>query len=362
MNTPPNDHVLKSSLFVHDIKTPLAVIALGAKMLLTREEKYGPLAPKRVASIEQVIQKTEKTILLVNRSLGEVKLGRTALKSSDSRIHRLFFHPVARLCRRMAGNPQKAGGSDHLSSLLPNINDNLLEITSCLQSLNTQSIEARQLSERQTGVLRRMVRNAKIAANLAQTAIMSIGADNSSMTSVSRPLREIVIQALVEIFDLTDTDISDRLQVAESLPELQSVLAGKGFNLRVAEQTWVAAYRVDKGRLTQVLVNLLLNALKFRKKQVALEVRQNDGELSFSVKDDGAGIPSADQETIFDSSLHTEPPAEFPLTAHGLGLKGTRLILREMGGQLTLESTAGKGAEFRAILQISPEADQVLTS
>jgi two-component system CheB/CheR fusion protein len=110
----------------------------------------------------------------------------------------------------------------------------------------------------------------------------------------------------------------------------------------------------DPGRLRQILVNLIGNALKFTEKgEVVLSVRktgsieaQNQLQLLFGVRDTGIGIPSTHLEKIFDSfeQVRTVQHSEFAGT--GLGLSISKNLVELMGGTIWVESQEGAGSTF----------------
>jgi signal transduction histidine kinase len=105
----------------------------------------------------------------------------------------------------------------------------------------------------------------------------------------------------------------------------------------------------DADRLTQVIVNLISNAVKFSDKEagwVRLEACREDGALRVNVRDNGIGIAKKDHTKIFErfqqaGNTLTEKPK-----GTGLGLPICREILRHLGGDIWVESEIGKGATF----------------
>jgi len=113
----------------------------------------------------------------------------------------------------------------------------------------------------------------------------------------------------------------------------------------------------DRDRLMQVLLNLLTNAVKFCTPVtglVHLELVVTDrGTVRVQVRDNGVGIAREQQAAIFEKfrqadSQITDPPGGF-----GLGLPISRLIVRQFGGDLWVESEQGRGATFSFTLPIA---------
>jgi signal transduction histidine kinase/CheY-like chemotaxis protein len=107
----------------------------------------------------------------------------------------------------------------------------------------------------------------------------------------------------------------------------------------------------DPGRLRQVLVNLVGNALKFTAQgHVALRVESGyaaDGaRIRFQVSDTGIGIPADKLGTIFEKFTQADASTTRRYGGTGLGLAITRELVRLMGGELAVESSEGKGSCF----------------
>jgi CheY-like chemotaxis protein/anti-sigma regulatory factor (Ser/Thr protein kinase) len=103
--------------------------------------------------------------------------------------------------------------------------------------------------------------------------------------------------------------------------------------------------RGDEGKLKQVLINLLGNAVKFTERgRVRLGVRRDDDGVFFEVVDDGPGIAADRLEAVFEPFHQEEAGRKHVGT--GLGLTIARRQVELMGGALRLESTPGSGCRF----------------
>ncbi len=113
----------------------------------------------------------------------------------------------------------------------------------------------------------------------------------------------------------------------------------------------------DSGRLRQVLVNLVGNAIKFTDKgEVALSVRLEveDGDdrlLLFTVSDTGIGIPLEKQKMIFDPFTQADTSTTRKYGGTGLGLTISSRLVHMMDGRIWLESEAGHGTHFYFTVQ-----------
>jgi signal transduction histidine kinase/DNA-binding response OmpR family regulator len=120
----------------------------------------------------------------------------------------------------------------------------------------------------------------------------------------------------------------------------------------------------DPGRLRQVLVNLLGNALKFTEKgEVVVEVRleshaEGKAELQFAVRDTGIGIPQNKQELIFKAFEQADSSTTRKYGGTGLGLAISSKLVHMMGGKIEVDSKEGSGSTFHFIAHFDLQKTQ----
>lgn len=123
---------------------------------------------------------------------------------------------------------------------------------------------------------------------------------------------------------------------------------------------------VDNARLSQVLWNLISNAVKFTPEsgRISLTIYQTDvNHFAFVVQDSGIGIPKAEQEKIFQMFYQAENSKAKKAQGSGIGLAVSKQIALLMQGDLTVESEPNQGATFTLSLQAEPvQAKQSLTT
>jgi CheY-like chemotaxis protein len=110
----------------------------------------------------------------------------------------------------------------------------------------------------------------------------------------------------------------------------------------------LAPLHTDEGKVSQILRNLISNALKFTPKgQVVISAQMMpENQVLFSVADTGIGIPREHHETIFKEFSQIENPLQEKHRGTGLGLPLCRNLAMLLGGTLWLESESGKGSTF----------------
>ena len=105
--------------------------------------------------------------------------------------------------------------------------------------------------------------------------------------------------------------------------------------------------RGDERRLTQVLLNLVGNAIKFTDVgEVAIKAAAVNGSYTVAVRDTGPGIEPSDQAKIFEEFQQADSSATKKKGGTGLGLAIARRIIEMHGGRIWVESTIGQGATF----------------
>jgi signal transduction histidine kinase len=116
-----------------------------------------------------------------------------------------------------------------------------------------------------------------------------------------------------------------------------------------------AALMADPLRLSQILENLISNAVKFSPEggTVSLRVTVSPQGHRWEVSDQGPGIPEAEQGRIFERFYRAQAAKAKPGT--GLGLAIVKHLCRLMGGEVTVESRPGEGACFRVMLPLMPD-------
>jgi GAF domain-containing protein len=144
---------------------------------------------------------------------------------------------------------------------------------------------------------------------------------------------------------LADYAVQDMVESVRST--LRPLAEAKGLAFNVALPNDLPLAHGDAGRLTQCLMNLAGNALKFTKQgQVAISVEAQDDRLLFRVTDTGIGIPPEKIDSLFTEFKQTDATIASEYGGTGLGLAITRQFIEMHGGRIWVESEPGKGSTF----------------
>ena len=176
-----------------------------------------------------------------------------------------------------------------------------------------------------------------------------------------------------DILDISKIE-SGAMELNSSSFDLHSAIRwiSSMFSIRCEEKrlTWVlkeldevrVTVQGDEGKLKQVLINLLGNAVKFTKKgKIELTVEKGDDNFyRFEVKDDGLGIDSSALRNIFEPFRQDQAGRQEGGT--GLGLAISKKHIELMGGELGVDSQLGHGSRFYFTLPLYPAEEDVIAS
>jgi two-component system phosphate regulon sensor histidine kinase PhoR len=146
--------------------------------------------------------------------------------------------------------------------------------------------------------------------------------------------------------------LSDMLLEAKEDFEKTATDRGIGIQVKVEGAPSVEA---DKRRLTQVVHNLVDNAIKFSSEGgvVVLGAGAANGSATLSVTDSGPGIPRAEQDRIFQRFYQVDRSRSKTRPGTGLGLAIVKHIVQLHGGKVEVESEVGRGSTFRVRLPVA---------
>lgn len=148
------------------------------------------------------------------------------------------------------------------------------------------------------------------------------------------------------ILDLTEFDINDCIR--HTVATFEGSCRNKRISLNLVLYGEELMVKGDKGKIQQVLYNLLDNAIKFSPKDstIKLETKEKHSKVFVSVKDNGIGIPKESLDQIWDRFYKTDLSRGKDKKGTGLGLSIAREIIRAHGENINCVSTVGEGTEF----------------
>ena len=152
---------------------------------------------------------------------------------------------------------------------------------------------------------------------------------------------------------LSPVDYSMRELVLDVVSATEALAAEKKLALEVDAPADLPRGRGDERRLTQVLLNLVSNAIKFTEAgSVSIRAKVEDGSFLVAVTDTGVGIAPEDRERIFEEFQQVDSSSTRKKGGTGLGLAIARRIVELHGGRIWVESTPGHGSTFAFTLPL----------
>ena len=242
------------------------------------------------------------------------------------------------------------------------------------EDLLHQAIEAR---DDMMGIVSHDLRNPANAVKMLARSIVegesgrAISADVRERVEVIRQAAEQMDALIQDLLDITRLE-AGRLVVSPRDVELSGLIARSVEALRpladaggVTLSTAIPALptlRVDPDRVTQILSNVIGNAIKFTPAggAVAVTARLIDHVVEIAVADNGEGIPAAQLPRVFDRFFQASLTSRAPRHGAGLGLPIARGIVEAHGGRIWVESSPGAGTTVLFTLPLHTEESTTL--
>jgi len=157
-------------------------------------------------------------------------------------------------------------------------------------------------------------------------------------------------------FNFRETDLTETL--SETVKFMEGFAKEKNIKL-VLDSDKLPTIEADPDRISQVLRNLINNAIKFSEENSKIEIKAKlrEKDILFSVKDYGKGISYDDQIRIFEPFYQVEKHSRRKYGGTGLGLAICRGIVESQNGKIWVESKPGKGSNFCFTIPLEPVRD-----
>jgi signal transduction histidine kinase len=254
---------------------------------------------------------------------------------------------------------------DELGTLAANLNRTTAELGQLYQQLEAASKHKSQFLANMSHELR-----TPLNAILGYTELVMDGIYGAVPEKIREVLERVqqsgkhllgLINAVLDLskieagrLTLTLADYAMQEVVASVVAAVEALAAEKQLALQINVPVDLPSGRGDEQRISQVLLNLVGNAIKFTDVGVvSIQVTIADGAFTVAVSDTGPGIAAADQQRIFEEFQQADSAQKQRGT--GLGLAISKKIIDMHGGRMWVESSLGKGSTFWFTLPVRVE-------
>jgi len=207
------------------------------------------------------------------------------------------------------------------------------------------------LTDEQKRLIERILRNVRKAQTLLNEMIEISRSEEGLFQKEFFPVEEILQQSLLDVLEIHDPQMVEKLSGLKSLAASRPLLETYGIFISITGKYCQLPFCHDHKKVQQILRNLFSNSMKYRRSRVEVCI-SGEIDLCISFEDDGVGIPVEEQEAIFDRFVRLKEKRHTGIPGLGLGLTGVKALLEAMRGDITVASPEGTGARF--VVRIPP--------
>lgn len=272
----------------------------------------------------------------------------------------LLGRKISRPILELANHARAIGTSYEV----PKIETNLLEVIEVSNALEVSALKRKMSDQMSHEAITLRDTFLSVASHELKTPITALQLNlqmvkrrlleeevgEKSVESLSKALYQVsrltlLVNELLDVSTITSGKMQfhfEEVNLSDLVNEIANRFSGSPISINCTEKVlgeW------DKGRLEQVITNLISNAIKYGQgKPIEISIEKNDHDALIKVRDFGLGIDKKDQERIFQKFERAIESSS--ISGLGLGLWISDQIIKEMKGSITLESELNQGATF----------------
>lgn len=156
-------------------------------------------------------------------------------------------------------------------------------------------------------------------------------------------------------FDYAKENVNIHEIIEEAISAVEMILLEKGAKIKTKLNTADASVYADKLHLSNAIVNLISNAIKYSKEEILIEIttKNTGGKILVEVKDNGIGISLKYQKYIFEKYYRVPTGDVHNIKGFGIGLAYVKKVVEAHNGTVGVESTFNKGSLFQILLPLN---------
>jgi signal transduction histidine kinase len=349
-------------------RSPVAATEGRRRLEALRRQVTQMLTTENALASTRVTSATDQANRAILIGLGALGISVLLVLLFGVELSRAVAHPVRRVsdaAKTVAGGdlsvrlPEKGPAEVHdLSAAFNEMSASLERSKQVLEQQNNQLRESERLRSELIGVISHEVRTPLACvlgyASLLQTRPVDDDTRQRYLSIISDEARrlEALVSELVDARRIEEGRLELEMETFDLEPLLEEQV--RTFEDRSDRHTVVlqpaskpVTVRADRGRMAQVVANLLGNAVKYSPDggRVEVEVARRMGNVRVSVRDEGMGIPESARSRIFTKFFRGEAGAG-GIGGMGLGLALSREIVEAHGGRMGFQSEVGRGSVF----------------
>lgn len=200
-------------------------------------------------------------------------------------------------------------------------------------------------TDQQKRSIERISRNARKAQTLLLEMIEIFRSEEGLFKKDFFPIEGVLKDSILDALEGAASDTVEKLFESKTQEEFYNILKTQGIFIDIDGRYLTSDFCHDRQKVQQIFRNLISNALKYRKKRIAISIR-GDSDLFVMIEDDGEGIPLKEQGIIFERFARLTNKKQGGIEGFGLGLTGVKTLVEAMDGEITLLSREGMGSRF----------------
>jgi signal transduction histidine kinase len=239
--------------------------------------------------------------------------------------------------------------------LIHELKDPIAIIETGLRTVLEKQDKYGPLTTKQSNTLLRSLRNTRKAWGILNN-LLEIGRSEAGCLVCCRFTALTSMQlALKDALETVTGPASEAIGKYQVEAELIALLNRNGIFLHLPTAAAAIEMFQDETKFRQIAGNLFKNALHHRRQRIDVHMDVRDDRLVVAVIDDGPGIEPDHHELIFKRYTQVKECSMVERKGHGIGLAGSLIMARSLGGDIEVSSHKGAGATFRLTLPLKME-------